>query len=104
LEALAFISTELHGGFKPFWHDASESDRQKAEEGLARRFQFLADRLVGPYLFGARFTVADAYLFVMLRWASKFGVALPPRLVEYFEQVTARDAVRVALAEEGLGA
>ena len=27
-----------------------------------------------PYLLGTRFTVADAYLFVMLRWARQFSV------------------------------
>jgi hypothetical protein len=33
-----------------------------------------------PYLLGTRFTVADAYLFVMLRWARQFSVSHSPRI------------------------
>ena len=53
-------------------------------------------------MFGPRFRVADAYLFVMLRWARKFGVGTSPHLHGYFERVLERDSVRLALLEEGL--
>ena len=103
IEALAFISTEVHKSFKPlFTHGASSADRASAADAIHNRLQLIADTLIGPYLFGTRFTVADAYLFVNLRWAKKFGVLVPPVLVEYFHRVGARDAVRNALIEEGL--
>ena len=54
------------------------------------------------YLFGPRFTVADAYLFVMLRWARAFGVPMSPQMEGYFERVAKRETVQRALAEEGL--
>ena len=54
------------------------------------------------YLFGPRFTVADAYLFVMLRWAAAFDVRISPVLFAGFERVLERSTVRQALAEEGL--
>ena len=58
--------------------------------------------MVDLYLFGPRFTVADAYLFVMLRWAKGFGMPLSPRLLGYFERIMERETVRRALAEEAL--
>ena len=58
--------------------------------------------MAGDFLFGARFTVADAYLFVMLRWANGFRLPLSSRLRDYYGRIAARDAVRRALAEEGL--
>ena len=45
---------------------------------------------------------ADAYLFAMLRWAKGFGLPLSPRMLDYFDRVAKRGAVRQALAEEGL--
>jgi glutathione S-transferase len=68
LEAIAFISTELHNGFKQVFRPAQ--DRAKATDAVSRRLDLIARTLIGPYLFGERFTVADAYLFVILRWAN----------------------------------
>lgn len=103
LEMLAFISTELHKGFKPFFHrDARQEERALAGEAIASRLDFLAGRIAEHYLFGPRFTVADAYLFVTLRWAFAFGIDVPLSLRGYFERVEERPAVRRALAEEGL--
>jgi glutathione S-transferase len=104
LEALAFISTEVHKSFKPFiTHGARDADRANAAEAISKRLEFIAKTLSGPYLLGAHFTVADAYLFVTLRWASQFGVTIPVPLIQYFQRMMARDSVREALAEEGLG-
>ena len=100
IEMLSYLSTELHIAFKPFWHSASESEKAKAGEAVTRRLAFLESRMLGDYLFGARFTVADAYLFAMLRWAKGFGLPLSPRLLGYFERIAAREAVGRSLAEE----
>lgn len=53
-------------------------------------------------LFGSRFTAADAYLFVTLRWARQFGVDSPAALGAYHDEVAGRRHVRSAFAEEGL--
>jgi glutathione S-transferase len=103
LEALAFISTELHKGFKPFFtRDARDEDKAMAADLIAKKLGLITATLRGPYLFCGRFTVADAYLFVMLLWANKFGVKIPHSLSEYFRLVMARYAVSEALAEGGL--
>ena len=103
LEALAFISTEIHRGFKQFVTlGAREQERMNAADAISNRFALIARNLGDLYLLGSRFTVADAYLFVTLRWAIQFGVTIPGPLMQYFQRVIERDSVQEALAEEGL--
>lgn len=101
LEMLSYLSSELHIAFKPLWH-GSEAEKATAAEAVATRLDFLESQVREPYLFGSRFTVADAYLFVMLRWAKAFGLRLSPHLLGYFERVLERSSVRRALEEEAL--
>ena len=103
LEMLAFISTEIHKGFKPFFKpDASDADKTAAGEQIGKRLASLADRLKSDFLLGDTMSVADAYLFVMLMWASKMGVKIPAPLAAYAERLKARPAVRLSLEHEGL--
>jgi glutathione S-transferase len=103
LEMLAFISTEIHKGFKPFFRpDASDADKAQAGEQIGKRLAFLAERLTSDFLLGDTMSVADAYLFVMLLWASKNGVTVPGPLAAYSERLRARPAVRLSLEHEGL--
>jgi glutathione S-transferase len=102
IQMLSFLSTELHIAFKPFWHPVSDGDRAMASGAVVKRLNLLEDGLRELYLFGPRFTTADAYLFVMLRWALQFGVPMSAEMTAYFERVAERPAVRKALAEEGL--
>src|SRR5206468_5396369 len=80
LEMLSFLSTELHIAFKPFFHQASQDELACAGSAVAKRLDLLVNRMVGPYLFGSQFGVGDAYLFVMLRWATSFRIPLAPPL------------------------
>ena len=47
-------------------------------------------------------SVADAYLYVMLRWARMQGLEVPEPLPAFVERMEARPAVRLALQHEGL--
>jgi len=103
LEMLAFISTEIHKAFKPFFKpDATGAEETAAREGLRTRFGYLAERMKGDYLFGSRFTVADPYLFVMCLWAQKNDVQLPEPLPAFVARMKARSAVQLAMEHEGL--
>lgn len=104
LEALTYISTELHGGFKPMWHASTEAEKTKAKADLAARFKLLSDRLTTEYLFGDEPTVADFYLFVMLLWAERFGVEVSPQLADLRARLKTRPAVQMAMQQEGLAA
>lgn len=104
LEMLAFISTEVHKSFKPlFTPGSSEDEKQAAKDTIGKRLGFIAGRMDGDYLFGGRFTVADAYLFVMLTWANKMDIAVPDPLPAFFDRMKQRPAVQLALKHEGLG-
>lgn len=97
LEALGYLSTEIHKGFKPFWHAGSRQETAGAGIQLTKRLRWMAGRMRGKYLFGDQPTVADYYLFVMLRWAVKFGVAVPQALEALQTRIAALPNVRVAI-------
>jgi glutathione S-transferase len=102
LEALAFISTEIHKGFKPFFAGGSDEEKAKAGETILKRMGYLADTLQGDFLLGSDISAADCYLFVMLLWAAKFGLEAPAQLVTFADRMKARPAVQTAMRHEGL--
>lgn len=102
LEALTYITTEIHRAFKPMWHGAGAEDRARAAATVTQLMYPLADTLQAEYLFGSRPSVADFYLFVMLLWAEKFAVEVPAPFVALRDRIRARPAVRAAMEVEGL--
>jgi glutathione S-transferase len=102
IEMLAFIATELHKPFARAFFPTSDAEKEAAQAAIAKRLGFLADRLEGDHLFGREFSVADAYLYVMLRWARMQHLDAPEPLPAYFDRVDRRPAVQQALRHEGL--
>ena len=102
LELLAFISTEVHKSFKPFFAGASDEDKAKAAGIIGQRFDALAGMMAGGYLQGDKPTAPDFYLFVMLLWAGKHGVDVPPPLAAYRGRMMRLDSVQTAMKHEGL--
>ena len=99
---LNFISTEIHKAFGPLFR-GSEEDKTKARERIAQRYAYVEKELGDkPYLTGDNFSIADAYLFVTLRWAVKMSVETPHKLAALRERIAARPAVQRALKDEGL--
>jgi glutathione S-transferase len=104
-EWLNFITSEVHKQFSPLF-DATMPDeaKEKFRNRLATRFDWIAGQLKDrDYLMGS-FTVADAYLFVVLGWTKFTGPDLArwPVLQEYVARVAARPHVQEALKAEGL--
>jgi glutathione S-transferase len=102
IEMLAFIATELHKPFVRALFPTSDAEKKAAQDAIRKRLGFLAERLRGDYLFGRECSVADAYLYVMLRWARMQGLEIPEPLPAFVERMEARPAVRRALQHEGL--
>jgi glutathione S-transferase len=101
IEMLSFLSSEVHIAFKPFFHSEDAEVRAAAGEAVAKRLDILENKMAGGlYLLGAHFSVADAYLFVMLRWARGFGLTLSPAMLGYYARIAERESVRQALNEE----
>jgi glutathione S-transferase len=102
LEALAFISTEVHRNFKPMWHASGDAQKAQARATISKLLDILSDSLAGDYLFGEAPSVADFYLFVMLLWAERFDVDTPAPLVALRQRMASRPAVQAAMLHEGL--
>lgn len=105
-EWLNFIATELHKSFSPLYKpDTPEEYKLITRNNLEKRIGFVAIQLDGkPYLMGQQFTVADAYLFVMLTWASKFDLTSVNQasLQTFLTGMLKRPSVQKALKVEGL--
>ncbi|AWB22225.1 glutathione transferase GstA [Methylobacterium currus] len=103
-EWLNFITSEIHAGPSPlFDRTLPEFVQDALKARLSRRLAVIEAQLANrPYLMGARFTVADAYLFAVLGWMPVFSIALDrwPALPCYIERIRARPSVMRALARE----
>jgi glutathione S-transferase len=106
LEWLNFIGTEIHKAYGPLWNAKNpDSVKDAARSNLARRFAYIEKRLAStPYLMGDAFTVADAYLFVMLNWTKLHKVDMAPysALQQFQSRVAARPSAQKAMRDEGL--
>ncbi|THF58009.1 glutathione transferase GstA [Ollibium composti] len=103
---LAFISTELHKTFSPFFKPTTPDATKEANRALlSKRLGYVETELAnGPYLTGNTFTAADAYLWTVLGWskAVNFDLSSFPNVQRFMATVASRPAVRKALQEEGL--
>lgn len=106
LEALNFITTELHKSFGFLFHPQIP---QEVKDDiiiplLKKKFEHLEKALQkGPYLIGNTMTLPDAYLFVMLLWAQKFNISLSQfsAISKYFAMLSQRPSIIKSLQEEG---
>jgi glutathione S-transferase len=107
-EWLTYTNGELHKNIGPLFNPAL-SDEAKAvfKDRAMGKFKYVDGQLAGrEYLMGKQFTVADVYMFVMLRWADgmKFDLSGLSNLMAYKDRVAARPKVDEALVKEGLKA
>jgi glutathione S-transferase len=105
-EWLNFITSELHKSFGPIFRPTTpDAYKTISRENLGKRFDWLDKQLAGKqYLMGDKFTVADAYLFTVLRWSPRveIDIAKWANLKAYVDRVAARPKVQAAMKAEGL--
>jgi glutathione S-transferase len=106
MEMLNYISSEVHKGFSPLFKADTPADARKmAVDNLAKKLDWLSLQLdAGKFIMGETFTVADAYLFTVLRWSVLVHLDLArwPVLTAYVARVAERPKVKDALHAEGL--
>jgi len=105
MEWLNFIATELHKQFGPLFHGPTPEVKTATVAKIKGRLELVAKSLEHqPYVMGEHFTLPDAYLFVMLRWAKRLAPESfeVPGMTAYFERMAQRPAVQAALKAEGL--
>ncbi len=105
-EWLNFIGNELHKTVSPLFNSATpDAVKAAAREKVLGRFKWVDQQLEGKsYLMGERFSVADAYLFVITNWAQHLQLDLSGlrNITALRERMQARPAVQAALKMEGL--
>jgi glutathione S-transferase len=101
IEAIGFMTEELHKPFLGFMFMPDEA-KDMCRQAIEERYAYLAKALKGDYLFGDRFSAADAMLYVMTNWGKGFGIMPPPELLAYHARVAARPAVEKTLNDEGV--
>lgn len=106
LEALNFISTELHKNYGAlFSPNSPDETKEMAKTTLLKKFKYVDDVLAKQTFFaGDNFSVADAYLFTVSNWAKIVGVDLSQltHLTSYLAKIAKRPKVQEALEAEGL--
>jgi glutathione S-transferase len=83
----------------------SEDVKQYARGNLTKRLDWLNTALGSKhFLTGDTFTVADAYLFVVLGWSGHVGIEIGkwPNLKRFRSDLQSRPSVKSALKAEGL--
>ena len=105
-EALNYLTSEIHKSYSPLFNpDVLPAVREERLAYLTKRYALIEKQLEGrKYLLGERFTVADAYLFTLTRWARgvKLDLSGFPNLEAFQKRVGSRKAVLEAMRAEGL--
>jgi glutathione S-transferase len=105
-EWLTFLNGELHKNFSPLFQPVFDDEvKGFFKTRLTSKFKYIDGALAGSdYLLGKQFTVADGYLFVMLKWADRMSMDLSgfKNLMAYKDRVAARPKVQEAMSKEGL--
>ena len=105
------LQAEYRAWFYPEEHVSDTAAAPAVKEAAAERLNGIFDRIAaqiapGPWVLGERFSAADLFLFMLIRWGRL--MPRPPRTLPALgalaDRVTARPAVRQTIEAEGLQA
>ena len=112
-EALSYMVSDVHGAFGAHFAPARFADgpcqddaKRHAYAQIAKHYRFMAEHVErngGEWYLGKR-SFADAYLYVLTRWADQTPVPLSdtPALVAHRTRMEADEKVRLALARQDM--
>ena len=100
---VTFLGTELHKTYSPwlFHPEVGEQAQDYARKRVAARYAIVEKQLEGRAWLLDDYSVADAYLFVMVNWAAAAKTPLVdfPNIRAWFERMKARPQVRAAIKQ-----
>lgn len=105
LQMLSFVATEMHKGFGSLFHAYrfNEEGIKSIHAQLQSRLNYVSSILEKQkYLLGETLSIADIYIFNILRWAPAIKVDLTshPKILGFIESMRQLDSVREALKAE----
>jgi len=104
-EKLNYLTTELHKSFTPLFSNISEEEKKKSIKNIETKLDFINAQLSDKdYLLGDKFSIADAYLFVITNWTGLTGIDLEkwPNIISFSQRVAKRKSVQESMRAEGL--
>jgi glutathione S-transferase len=111
---LGYVNSDVHKAFSPLHHperllggdDAKTQASAQAKASIRGHFEIVDAALANhSWIAGARRSIADPYLFVLLRWGQLFEIETSDlaHLTGYFDRMASDPAVIKSLAEEKIG-
>ncbi len=105
LEWLNYTTSELHKGAGAFFNPKIPEEAKKGifTEMLTAKLDYVNSKLAGKdYLVNDEFTIADAYMFVVLSWMPKIGFDLTgwENLAVYVNKLKERPSIKKSLEQE----
>ncbi|MBS0534701.1 MAG: glutathione S-transferase family protein [Proteobacteria bacterium] len=87
------------------WADdpaAIEAMKRKVPQSVSACYDYVETQIAGPWVMGADYTIADAYLFTVAQWLEGDGVdpARYPKVIDHRTRMAARPNVKAAIEEE----
>lgn len=106
---LGFLNSDLHKSFAPLFHAKSLVSDEKAQQELLENgkkkavnlFAIANDGLQGQDYLTGELTIADVYLYVVMRWAKQMQLDLShlTNLAPFFARVESDAGVKVVLEQ-----
>ena len=111
-EALSYMTSEVHADFGPHFAAGAFADEDTCRDAVkAKAYGKIAGHYLymdnvqtaagGEWYLGRR-SFADAYLYVLTRWAEQIPADLPGGLAEHRRRMEADEGVRTALARQDM--
>ncbi|MDF1624779.1 MAG: glutathione binding-like protein [Parvibaculaceae bacterium] len=106
-EGLSFVASDFHKTFGPlFTTDTDNAAQERAKRTIVKHLDYLESVFADgrDYFVDNKLSVADIYLFVVLRWTDATGTPLAgwKHLNAFRDRINQRPAVQASLAAEGL--
>jgi len=97
---LGFLTSEVHPVFKEICHGPNGAIRADHQQVLSKSFEYLEKFVLKGqnFLVANKFSIADAYLFMLLHWDLMAGIDLSsfPELLAFRERVSGLNVVVAA--------
>jgi len=99
---LNYLASEVHASYGPLFYGLEGEAKEAQMKKIGTKFDYITKNLLNghQYLVGDKFSIADAYLFVILSWSGYVGVDLTayPEIKAYSEFIGALPFVLKAQA------